>query len=169
MPSYTTVRRWLREHDEFRLSYAQAREAQADYYAEQIIELADASRKGKKIELRELGWECTACGKAVKWNHGWIHLDDSPPCEGAKAKQVSQQTTITGDMVERTKIQIDARKWYASKLAPKKYGDKVALTGPNDTPLIPEPLDLSKLSLAELKNLRDLAAKAKAAPDAAPK
>lgn len=29
------------------------------------------------------------------------------------------------DQTERTRLQIDARKWYASKLAPKKYGDKV--------------------------------------------
>lgn len=30
---------------------------------------------------------------------------------------------------QRDRLRIDARKWYASKLAPKKYGDKVALTG----------------------------------------
>ena len=29
-----------------------------------------------------------------------------------------------GDMVERSRLQIDARKWLLSKLAPKKYGDK---------------------------------------------
>ena len=32
--------------------------------------------------------------------------------------------TVTADMVERTRLQIDARKWFASKLAPKKYGDR---------------------------------------------
>lgn len=30
-----------------------------------------------------------------------------------------------GDMLEHRKLQIDARKWKASKLAPKKYGDKI--------------------------------------------
>lgn len=34
---------------------------------------------------------------------------------------------ITGDMVERARLQIDARKWYLSKLAPKRYGDKLAV------------------------------------------
>lgn len=35
-------------------------------------------------------------------------------------------TEITrGDMVERSRLQVDARKWLAAKLAPKKYGDKV--------------------------------------------
>ncbi len=32
----------------------------------------------------------------------------------------------TGDMVERSKLMIDARKWYAGKLQPK-YGERVAL------------------------------------------
>lgn len=31
--------------------------------------------------------------------------------------------TVEGDMVERSRLQIDARKWVASKLKPKKYGD----------------------------------------------
>lgn len=34
----------------------------------------------------------------------------------------TEEITI-GDAVDRTRVQIDARKWYASKLAPKKYGD----------------------------------------------
>lgn len=33
----------------------------------------------------------------------------------------------TGDMVERSKLQIDARKWYAGKLQPRKYGERVDL------------------------------------------
>lgn len=38
---------------------------------------------------------------------------------------------------QRDRLRIDARKWVASKLAPKKYGDKVALTGggEGDAPL----------------------------------
>jgi len=43
--------------------------------------------------------------------------------------------TVTGDMVERSRLQIDARKWLASKLAPKKYGDKMELSGNADAPL----------------------------------
>lgn len=30
-----------------------------------------------------------------------------------------------GDAVQRSRLRIDTRKWYASKLAPKKYGDKI--------------------------------------------
>jgi hypothetical protein len=31
-----------------------------------------------------------------------------------------------GDTVDRSRLMMDARKWLASKLAPKKYGDKIA-------------------------------------------
>lgn len=34
------------------------------------------------------------------------------------------------EWVNRCRLQVDTRKWLMSKLAPKKYGDKVALTGP---------------------------------------
>jgi hypothetical protein len=41
MPDMRTVFRWLAAHDEFRQQYARAREAQADYLAEEILEIAD--------------------------------------------------------------------------------------------------------------------------------
>ena len=37
--------------------------------------------------------------------------------------------------VQRAKVRIDARKWVASKLVPKKYGDRMALEGPDGGPL----------------------------------
>ena len=41
--------------------------------------------------------------------------------------------TTEGDMIEHRRLQVDARKWLAGKLAPKKYGDKtdhnVAVSG----------------------------------------
>jgi hypothetical protein len=32
---------------------------------------------------------------------------------------------VDNEAVQRSRLRIDARKWYASKVAPKKYGDKV--------------------------------------------
>lgn len=32
---------------------------------------------------------------------------------------------VDHEVVNRSRIRVDARKWYASKLAPKKYGDKI--------------------------------------------
>ena len=35
---------------------------------------------------------------------------------------------INGEAVQRSKLRVDARKWTASKLKPKKYGDKIDVT-----------------------------------------
>lgn len=75
MPPMKTIYRWLEANEEFRHQYARARDKQADYFAEEIIEIADSAEA-----------ESAAVAKA--------------------------------------KLQIDARKWAASKIAPKKYGDK---------------------------------------------
>jgi hypothetical protein len=37
-----------------------------------------------------------------------------------------------GDMIEHRKLRYDARKWYLSKLAPKRYGDRLAVEGTVD-------------------------------------
>jgi hypothetical protein len=41
------------------------------------------------------------------------------------------------EWIARSRLRVDARKWLASKMAPKKYGDKVTqeLTGPNGGPV----------------------------------
>lgn len=75
MPTTSTVCKWLIENKEFSEQYTRARDKQADYFAEEIIEIADSAEA-----------ESAAVAKA--------------------------------------KLQIDARKWAASKIAPKKYGDK---------------------------------------------
>ncbi|MFA7269920.1 MAG: hypothetical protein WC073_11295 [Sterolibacterium sp.] len=43
--------------------------------------------------------------------------------------------TKTTDMVERARLQIDARKWLAGKMAPKKYGDRLTHAGDAENPL----------------------------------
>lgn len=35
------------------------------------------------------------------------------------------ENVVDGEFVQRSRLKIDARKWLASKLAPKKYGDKI--------------------------------------------
>jgi hypothetical protein len=44
-------------------------------------------------------------------------------------------STDTG-AVQKQRLQVDTRKWLLSKLAPKKYGDKLELTGDPDSPMI---------------------------------
>ena len=106
MPDVATIMRWLADETkpEFREQYARAREAQADKMAEDILAIADE--------------ECTMV-RADK--HGT--KDD----DGEGGTQVVFDATA----VARNKLRVDARRWLASKMAPKKYGDKVQaeLTG----------------------------------------
>lgn len=46
---------------------------------------------------------------------------------GKKVKRMpgGKLETVTGDMIEHRRLQVDARKWMAGKLRPKKYGDKI--------------------------------------------
>lgn len=74
MPSAETIRVWLIEDGDFSAQYTRAREEQADFYADEIIDIADTAKDANLARL-----------------------------------------------------QIDARKWKASKLQPKKYGDKIDL------------------------------------------
>ena len=88
MPGKTTVFRWLNEHEEFRDQYARAREAQAEHWADEIIEIADDSG-----------------------------VDVIPEEDG--------RYRIDGEAIQRARLRVEARKWLMSKLAPKKYGDRV--------------------------------------------
>jgi len=39
-----------------------------------------------------------------------------------------------GEHIQRSRLRIETRKWLASKLKPKKYGDKLAVGGAEDMP-----------------------------------
>lgn len=56
--------------------------------------------------------------------------DDAPDIERVDSAAVAHQ-----------RLRIDARKWFASKLAPKKYGDKLELAGDKDRPLAFEKIE----------------------------
>lgn len=91
LPSWWTISKWLNENDTFAIQYARAREAQADFLAGEITEIADDSKNDTII-------------------------DD-------KGRE-----QINSEWVNRSRLRVDARKWQASKLAPKKYGDRLDLT-----------------------------------------
>jgi hypothetical protein len=55
MPSLRTIFTWLARHDEFRAMYTAAREAQADYLAEELLEIADDARNDWVERRREGG------------------------------------------------------------------------------------------------------------------
>ena len=78
MPTTSTVCKWLIENKDFSEQYARARTRQADYFFEEIVEIADS-----------------------------VEADSAA--------------------VAKARLQVDARKWAASKIAPKKYGEKTEL------------------------------------------
>lgn len=60
-------------------------------------------------------------------------------CEQRSEALVEDMLEISDDLTEEPnsrRIRIDTRKWIASKLKPKKYGDKIAVGGdPNGEPI----------------------------------
>jgi len=60
------------------------------------------------------------------------------PVEGTKTATKEWGTETTkADMIDHRKLRVDTRKWYLSKLAPKRYGDKqaVEVTGADGGPI----------------------------------
>jgi hypothetical protein len=45
---------------------------------------------------------------------------------------------VDADVLGRSKIRVDSRKWYLSKMAPKRYGERTTIAGDPDAPLLPE-------------------------------
>jgi hypothetical protein len=49
--------------------------------------------------------------------------------------------------IQKHKLQVDTRKWLLARLAPKKYGDRLAIAGDESAPLkVEQTIDASKLS-----------------------
>ena len=110
MPNRATVFRWLTIHSEFSDQYARAKEEQAESLADEIVSIADE--------------QCTII-KASK--HGQKFGEDEDDVE----------VVFDATAVARNRLRVDARKWVASKLKPKKYGDKLQqeVSGPNGGPV----------------------------------
>ena len=48
---------------------------------------------------------------------------------------MGEDEKYNGDAVQRSKLRVDARKWMAGKLAPKKYGEKTLIGSDPENPL----------------------------------
>ncbi|MDK4688510.1 hypothetical protein [Kingella negevensis] len=53
MPHRDTVRTWLNESSKFSAQYARARELQADYFVDEIIEIADNANAESSVEVQK--------------------------------------------------------------------------------------------------------------------
>jgi hypothetical protein len=88
---------------------------------------ADAAFRDQYTRAKDIGIEAIAediLDIADDATNDWMERHDK---EGGK---VGWQ--FNGEAARRSQIRIDSRKWLLSKLAPKKYGDKVATTHSGD-------------------------------------
>ena len=101
----STFNLWLNQDAELAAEYARAREDLIELLANETMAIADQAFE--EIEEQAVGKD----GKPVV-------LKKKVPVD-----------------VQRARLQVDTRKWLLSKLAPKKFGDKLELTGDPDRPL----------------------------------
>lgn len=99
MPGLSTVCRWL--HDgigTFREQYARARVVQAEIYGEDTLKIADTPTRTAIVE--------------------WID---------PKGKKRSAPVLVAMDAAEvsHRKLQVNTRQWYAGKMAPKVFGERL--------------------------------------------
>jgi hypothetical protein len=93
----------------------------------------------------------------------WLESNDAFRQMYARARErqmdreVDEMKTIADNATDANlaRVQVDVRKWRASKLAMKKYGDKVVteLTGANGGPLQVEPVNPLEIIEARLARL----------------
>ena len=116
MPGMSTVFRWLREQDEFRQQYETAKNESADLMVEDINEIADNSTNDYMITLAQ-------------------EVEAKPQAEWTDQDILIVASAKNPENIQRSRLRVDARKWTASKLKPKKYGDKLTHGGDPDNPL----------------------------------
>lgn len=126
---------------------------------------------------------CQAAGVPQSTFNRWVDADAKLAEDYAHAREdliermanevldlADSEVPETGDgkrdwqAIQQRKLQVDSRKWLLSKLAPKKYGDRLELAGDKENPLQVQTIDASKLSTDVLAQI--LAAKDANAPGA---
>lgn len=99
--SYRAMRYYMETTKEATAKYARAKEDQADFLADEMLEISDDSSSDvlrvKKVVDQETGKE--------------IFLQEE-----------------NKEFTNRSKLRVDTRKWIAARLKPKKYGDKIDVT-----------------------------------------
>lgn len=68
---------------------------------------------------RDIGLDCIA--DEIR------EISDTPVLGETETSKEWGTEVKKGDMLEHRRLQVDARKWYLSKLAPKRYGDRQAV------------------------------------------
>lgn len=103
----TRIYDWMKEDADLANTYARAKQDQADFLVEEMLAISDDDSQD-----------------AI-----FVEVDDK---SGKSAKMV-----CNNEFIQRSRLRVDTRKWIASKLKPKKYGDKLEIeTSDDGHPLI---------------------------------
>ena len=97
---------------------------------------------------------CLKVGVPQGTFNGWLNEDRSLAEDYARAREelheyIAAEIIAIADapvpsndkggvdpgVIQKQRLQVDARKWLLSKLAPKKWGDKIEVSGDSDNPL----------------------------------
>jgi len=97
MPAISTMFKWIREHEEFSKQYTKAKEESADALVEDMMDIAD-NQVSQPLVV------------------------DGVPLLDKDGNPVMIKDNVS---VNHAKLRVDTRKWAASKLKPKKYGEKL--------------------------------------------
>jgi len=122
-------------------------------YSDEIADrICEAIAQGNALHIL---CECDGM-PAERTVYQWLERNPEFAQKYARAR-ARQQDRSVDEIVEiadrcidpnKARVQIDARKWRMSKLAPKKYGDKLELSGDPENPL---KLLLSQLPTGSIK------------------
>jgi hypothetical protein len=61
------------------------------------------------------------------------------------------KTQYNGDSVQRARLRVDTRKWLMAKMKPKKYGEKLELSGDKENPVTVTILDFKNITNDKVK------------------
>jgi hypothetical protein len=136
-----------------------------------------ADKSDKVLEGMHGGLSCFKACQIAGVPHstfiGWLNVDTELADRYTRAREnliermanelleiSDADPEITGDgkkdwaAIQKHKLQVDTRKWLLSKLAPKKYGDRIEVAGDKDAPLkVEHAIDVSKLSTDALAQI----------------
>lgn len=112
MPSVQTCFTWMRAHPQFLEQYARAKEESADALVDDMLDIAD-----NQVEQPLL-------------------VGGVPMVLDGKMVMIKDKVSV-----DHARLRIDTRKWSASKLKPKKYGDKVTNEHTGSVRIVATPLD----------------------------
>ena len=124
--------------------YARARLEQADGFAADVIELADAVDDTAHL-----------AGQAAL---------DALPADATATEKRRAYFYAKKRSIEGAKLAIDARKWSAARMNPARWGDKVTLSHANELDK-PFKIDFTNLTTEQLEAMAELEAKLNAKSD----